>query len=272
MKKLRLNRLAITSVLAAGLSVSLASPAVHATQSALPTSEKNINEVMQQYFAQNEKQMDDIIHRYLVQHPEVLLEMSTALKAKQDQISAQSVSEVIKAHADDIYHDSSDPSIGPAKASKTLVEFLDYNCGYCRHAWPMVKSLLASSNDVRVVFKEYPILSDGSVLAAQASLIVNKIHPDRFIGFHDAMMNYDGKIDSEQVVAELAGAAGLDWDEIKQHMKDQDIDAQLRKIHGLGRDMNVTGTPAFFVGDQLMGGSPRAPEDLQQLIDQAKPL
>lgn len=216
--------------------------------------------------------VEQIVHEYLLTHPEVLLEMSTALKAKQDQQVQSSRSDAISAAADELYRNTADPAFGPAKSKLTLVEFYDYNCGYCKTTRGMISALHQANPGLRIAMKPYPILSDGSVVAAQAALVTQKLHPEKFPALHEALLGYQGKLDSEAAIAGVTASVGLDWNEIRQHLNDKDIDAYLRQVHALASQLNITGTPAFVVGDQYLGGAPRTPDALVELIKSANPL
>ncbi|MCD8548302.1 MAG: DsbA family protein [Aeromonadaceae bacterium] len=220
----------------------------------------------------NQAEIEQIVHQYLVSHPEILIEMSDALRAKQQAAQDAEDLRLLKQHAKALYHNPADPSGGPADATLTLVEFIDYNCGYCKRAWPSLKAAIDENPKLRHVYKEFPILSEGSVLAAKAALAVHQLTPQHYLAFHNALMAYQGSIKSEEQLAEVAKSLKLDWSSIKTAMQSPEVEKAIQANHQLAQQLGVTGTPAFFVGDKALRGAPRSPEDLLAVIQSAKPL
>jgi len=135
--------------------------------------------------------VEQIVRDYLVKNPEILVEMSNALRAKQESQQAESDKSLIKAHSKQLYANQ-DPEMGNPKASLTIVEFFDYNCGYCKRAHPLVKQLMAEDKDIRYIYKQFPILSESSYFAARAALAVQLGQPDKYQAFHEKLYTAAG--------------------------------------------------------------------------------
>ena len=165
----------------------------------------------------------------------------------------------------DLQHDPSSPATG-APDGVTVVEFFDYHCGFCRRAEPTVEKLIASHQNVRFVFKEFPILGPESLLAAKASLAADK--QGGYLKFHQALMEVPGSIGMD-LIEKLAAEQHLDVAKLKADMNSPDIQSSLERNEELGRRLGVNATPSFIIGSELVAGVTDA-ADLEKLIAQAK--
>lgn len=197
-------------------------------------------------------EIGQIVHDYLIKNPEVLREAFTELQAREKAQQEADAQAKLKDNADALYRAEGDLSVGNPKASVTLVEFFDYNCGYCKKAFPDIVKLTETDKDLRIIFKEFPILGPGSVAAARAALASRK--QDKYWEFHQAMMRFQGQKDETAVMA-IAKRTGLDTDKLATDMKDPAVDAVLSKNLQLGQALGIEGTPGFILGDQLVPGA-----------------
>jgi protein-disulfide isomerase len=205
----------------------------------------------------DESQKDEIraiIKDYLLKEPEVLREALMELNRKQE-VAAE---EERKKALSSLYKEQTPYSFGDGNI--TVVEFFDYNCGYCRKAFEEVTELTKQDKDLRVVFIEFPILSEGSRVASQAAIASTK--QNKYWEFHQALMRHNGPIQSEAVF-KVAGDIGLDIEKLKADMQAPEVDELIEKNLQLGTAMGVQGTPAFFIGDQAIPG---APAELQTML------
>ncbi|WP_303847715.1 DsbA family protein [Aeromonas sobria] len=209
--------------------------------------------------------VEQIVRDYLVKNPEILVEMSNALRAKQESQQAESDKALIKAHSKQLYANN-DPEMGNPKASLTVVEFFDYNCGYCKRAHPLVKQLMAEDKDIRYIYKQFPILSESSYLAARAALAVQLGQPDKYPAFHEKLYTHQGPLADDAQVKQLAQAAGVDWSKVEAKIKDGSIDQNLGTNRALAEALGISGTPAFIIGDQILRGAPRDLASLKGFI------
>lgn len=196
-------------------------------------------------------EMETLVHDYLLEHPELLQEMAIKLEAKQKATETEARMTNLKAHAPEIFHDETDAVIGNPKGDVTLVEFMDYNCGWCKKSVLEVQALLEKDKNVRVVMKEFPIFGEGSEYAAKAALA--SVKQGKYWQLHQAMFSAEGKITPE-VVDQIATEQGLDLAKMKADMQDPLIAANIQKTQILAQTLLFTGTPAFVVDDQVSPG------------------
>jgi protein-disulfide isomerase len=137
--------------------------------------------------------VEQIVRDYLVKNPEILVEMSNALRAKQESQQAENDKTLIEAHAKQLFANQ-DPESGNPKGSLTVVEFFDYNCGYCKRAHPLIQQLLSEDKEIRYIYKQFPILSETSYYAARAALAVKLGQPDKYQAFHDKLYAHQGPL------------------------------------------------------------------------------
>ncbi len=198
-----------------------------------------------------------IIKEYLLEQPEILREAINELNKRQEVAAA----EERKKSLAPLYKEATPFSTGNGKI--TLVEFFDYNCGYCRKAFHNVLDLAKEEKDFRVVFVEFPILTEGSRVASEAAIAATK--QGKYFEFHRALITFNGPVKADTVF-KVAADVGLDVEKLKADMKAPEVDALIEKNLQLGTAMGVQGTPAFFIGDQSIPG---APEELKSIIKSA---
>jgi len=206
-------------------------------------------------------EIGDVVRAYLLDHPEVLVDAMNALQAKQDKAAKDKAAAVIKSRPNDIFNDGYSFVAGNPKAKVTLVEFFDYNCGYCRKAFDKMMSLASPNSNVRFIFKEFPILSPESETCAKAAFAAGK--QGKYLEFHKAMMSHPGRA-NEQAIEDVAKQIGLNLHELHKDMNDPTIAAHVEQNLKLGQDLSFDGTPSFIVGNQVMSGW--SEQDLDKLI------
>jgi len=200
-------------------------------------------------------QVEAIVHDYMLAHPEILPE---AMEKLRDRESGKTVA----ANRDAIVTPFGSAWAGNPKGDVTLVEYFDYNCGYCRASLPMIAKLIAADPKVRVVFRELPILSAESRVAARASLAAAQ--QGKFAAFHDAL--YAGGQVSDATIAAAAAKAGVD---INQVGFTKTADAEIGKNMETAAKLGMTGTPSWVVGDRILSGALPL-EDLQKAVAAAR--
>jgi protein-disulfide isomerase len=157
----------------------------------------------------------------------------------------------VAAHRSELFADPNSPVGGNSKGDVTVVEFFDYNCPYCRAAEPMLEKLVAQDHQVRIVYKEFPILGPGSHFAAQAALAADE--QGKYLPFQKAMLSYQGSITEDSAMS-IAKQVGLDTGRLQQDMLDAKIGAELAHMHTLADTLRLSGTPSFVVGDTVFRG------------------
>src|SRR5438067_1000422 len=154
-------------------------------------------------------EVQDIIKNYLIANPEIVRDAMNALQIREDATAKAAQTMAIADNSELIFDSNREVVLGNPRGKTTLVEFFDYNCAYCRAAHQDMLDLMAKDPDVRVVLKEFPVLGDGSVQAAQVGVAVHLVAPDKYFAFHDALIREKGQIDGERALA-IAGEVGVD--------------------------------------------------------------
>jgi len=198
--------------------------------------------------------IEQVIHDYLIKHPEVVIE---ALKAGQEAEKAQEAAEAkaeIAKRRDEILNDPTSPVGGNPKGDVTIVEFFDYRCPYCKQMEPGLEALIKEDPNLRIVYKEFPILGPDSLIASRVALAAARQGNDKYLRFHAAMMSTKGQI-NEAVILKTAEDAGLDMTRIKADMNSPEIEALIKKNYSLADGLDIKGTPALIIGDTMTPGA-----------------
>jgi protein-disulfide isomerase len=213
------------------------------------------------FSGEQRKEIEKIVKNYLITNPEIFLEAQTALEAKMEKEQAEKLKVAIAENAKEIYRDPQADLAGNANGDITVVEFFDYNCGYCKRGLHDVIKLVESDPNVRVVFKELPILSKGSEEASRVAIASGK--QGKYWDVHKAMLEAKGVMNEANALA-IATKLGLDIDKLKKDMASPEVEAEIKKSEALAKKMGVNGTPHFLVGDRAIPG---APEDLYDQLE-----
>lgn len=210
---------------------------------------------------EQKKAIGGIIKEYLLEHPDVLIDVQNALEAKLEKEHAEKLQKFMAENAKDIYRSPNSSIAGDPEGDITVVEFFDYNCGYCKRGLPDVQKLIQSDKKVRFVFKELPILSKGSEETAKIALAAKR--QGKYWEFHQAMLNYKGQANKASSL-KIAEGLGLDVDKLKADMDGKDVNGELDEMKALAKKIGINGTPHFLVGDKSIPG---APEDLHDQLE-----
>ena len=193
-----------------------------------------------------------IVREYLLEHPEVIEEAIQVLQAKRESREQDRVRAALREHDKALRSHPMSPVSGNPKGDVTLVEFFDYQCGYCKRSLKPVKDLLETDRQLRIVWKEFPILGPVSRFAARAAMASEK--QGRYLEFHVAVMGSRGKLTEDRVMA-IAGSVGLDVQRLRRDMEDPAIEEYLDETIRLAQVLDIRGTPAFVIGDTLVPGA-----------------
>ena len=183
----------------------------------------------------------------ILENPEIIMQAVAILKQR----NSERVASGAKAVRLQLENDPSSPNLGNLKGNVTVIEFFDYNCPYCRQASKTVQALIASDPNVRVIFREWPVLGEASIFAARAALASRA--QGKYEEFHWALMNGEGRA-TEASVLKVARDLGLDIPLLQVDMASQTVDLHLEQSNTLARSLEFTGTPAFIVGDKTAPG------------------
>ena len=202
-----------------------------------------------------------IVKDYLLKNPELLIEIQGALEAKMEKDQADKLKAFMAENAKAIYRAPNASVAGNPEGDITVVEFFDYNCGYCKRGMPEIRKLIEKDNRVRVVFMELPILSKGSDEAAHAALAAKR--QGKYWEFHQELLTVKG-LANEASSLKIAQQLGLDIEKFKADMKSKDVADEIEQMKALAKKMGISGTPHFLVGDKSIPG---APEDLHDQLE-----
>ncbi|WP_375263161.1 DsbA family protein [Palleronia sp.] len=196
----------------------------------------------------------DEVRSYLLDNPDVLMEAISVLESREQQAQAQSDAELIAENSEALFEDGQSWVGGDPEGDVTVVEFLDYRCGYCRRAFPEVSELIESDGNIRFIVKEFPILGEQSILASRFAIATQRIAgDDAYEAVHDDLMTLRGEVNQASLQG-IAADHGLDWDAISAEMNVAAVDARIEESLALGQSMGISGTPSFVFGDQMVRG------------------
>ena len=199
------------------------------------------------------EQIESVIQDYLDRHPEVVQKALDTIQQREEAARDKRQRDAMAAHAKDLYEDPASPVAGNPRGSVTLVEFFDYSCPHCKHAEPAVKSALDKEGPegaLRVVYKEFPILGPGSLYASRAALA--SIPQGKYAAFHRALM--EAQVIDEDAVQGIAKQVGLDVPRLLKDMESPAVQRAIEDNARLAGELEIQGTPAFIIGDQLLPG------------------
>jgi len=218
--------------------------------------------------AAQKKEVEAVVRDYLRRNPEVLVESIQALRQKDEAQARQAVTRNLKALKKDLEDNPGSPVGGNPKGDITIVEFFDYRCPYCKKIFPSIQKLLKDDGNIRYVFKEFPILGPVSVAASEAAVAAWYQDKSKYMALHARLMSDKGSLSKDEVLL-FAGDAGYDADKIEKAMKSAKVQAELRKNARLAQALNITGTPAFIIGGQIVPGAISI-TDMKDLVKTAR--
>ena len=195
------------------------------------------------------------VRAYLLENPEVLMEALDVLEQRQAVAEVMQDQVLVATNADAIFASPFDYVGGNPEGDITLVEFLDYRCGYCRRVFPDVERLIEEDGNIRFIIKELPILGEASVLATRFALSAKMIAGDEaYRDLHDAMMVMRADVSEASLMA-LATELGLDGDAIMNNIGSSEITEVIETNYALAQRLNISGTPSFIMNDQMLRGA-----------------
>lgn len=212
------------------------------------------------------KAIETIIRNYLIENPEVLIEAMAAYEAKQKLAEEADRVRALEANRAALFDDPASPVIGAVAGDVTIVEFFDYRCPYCRVTAARLRDLVAEDPGVRLVMKEFPILSPESEVAARAALAAAR--QGKYEAFHFALMDQPGDL-SERHLRATANKTGVDPDQMFDDMEDREFKTMIAVNRGIARQLKITGTPAMVIGDQVIPGAIEL-DQLRALVAQVR--
>jgi protein-disulfide isomerase len=211
-----------------------------------------------------QEELKRFIRDYLVNNPEVLKEAALALHAKEE--AAQAEKRTVALGRKELLESPEGTVIGNPKGDVTVVEFFDYNCGYCKAFFPTLMDTLKSDSNIRVVLKEFPILATSSITAAKAAMAAAK--QNKYAEMHTALISHKGALNEETIMS-LAKGVGLDTTRLQADMKAPELDAVIKQNEDLADALQITGTPALIIGKTVVAGA-IGKDKLKELVAAAR--
>ena len=198
-----------------------------------------------------EQQIRELVLDTIRANPEIIQEAITLLQQRQEERKAERIASILTENRELFERDPTAPVLGNPEGDVTLVEFFDYNCPYCKQVAGDVKSLIEKDGNIRLVYREWPILGEGSVFAARAALAARK--QGKYEAMHWALMSL--KRADERSVLQVASDLGLDIEKLQNDMQSSEIDEHIGISHELTQALGITGTPSFTIGDKVIFGA-----------------
>jgi thiol-disulfide isomerase/thioredoxin len=197
--------------------------------------------------------LNPMIEQYLLSDPKLLQRMSTALEETLRGEEAERTTAAMSEFHDSIFNAPGQIVLGNPDGDVTLVEFFDYNCGYCRAALPDMAALLAEDPNLKIVLKEFPILSNESIDAARIGVLVGQSDAD-YWNFHQALFTSRGKVD-KAVALEAAQDLGLSPVELELQMGSDSVAQTIQASYEIAQALGITGTPTYIIGNEIIPGA-----------------
>jgi protein-disulfide isomerase len=257
MSRLSFGLVLIVGLLAGGLGVSLLN------RGPAPLSDTDVRGMITEAIAadkagtappMDEMQLEALVDDYLMNNPSILDRMTAKLTATKKAAARAEQAKLIAANYSAIYDDAGNVVIGNPDGDVTLVEMFDYNCGYCRGAGPDMAALIQEDPNLKIILKEFPILSDGSVEAAKVAVLVNEDRKLDYWAFHQKLFSTRGAVDARAALS-AAEAVGGNRVSMMIDMNKASIGDTLQKSYELAEALNVSGTPTYIIGDELIPGA-----------------
>jgi protein-disulfide isomerase len=206
---------------------------------------------------------EKIVRDYLLANPQILREMAEKLR-EQDEAKADAArADVFKKAGSEIYNSEHQVVLGNPNGDVTLVEFFDYNCGYCKKALADTEELLRSDSKLRIVLKEFPVLGQDSVDAARVALALHSKAPEKYLEFHRRLLSAEGA--SAEVALGIAAELGVDPAALSAALADPKIEENLVEVQKMARQLNINGTPTYVIADRVLPGAVGS-DTLKELI------
>ncbi|MGY8990429.1 MAG: DsbA family protein [Rhodospirillales bacterium] len=209
--------------------------------------------------------IEKVLREVLRTNPEIVVEAIEAYRAKQEAEKANKAREALASRRKELNGGAMTPIGGNPKGTVTVVEFFDYQCGYCKRVFPSILALIQSDKRIRYVFKELPILGPASMLASRAAIAAWEIDQKKYLPFHTALMASRGRL-NEGKILRIAKDSGINPDELQKQMKEPEVFQELQNNLNLAQALNINGTPAFIIGNQIIPGAVSL-DELKRMVE-----
>jgi protein-disulfide isomerase len=201
-------------------------------------------------------EIEGIVKDYLIAHPEVMQEVMSTIEKRQQEADAEKLRATIRTNNATLFNSTHQVVLGNPHGSVTMVEFFDYNCGFCKRALPDMIKLMKTDSNLRFVLKEFPVLGEGSVQAAHVAVAARMQDPSgaKYIEFHQKLLGGRGPADKARALA-VAKEVGFDMGRIERDMGSEEVKITIDEDAKLADALGINGTPSYVVGDELVVGA-----------------
>lgn len=210
-----------------------------------------VNANAENTFETQKEVIENVVRNYLLENPSIIREALQALQVQEAKEKQELAAGNLKRLNKEIFADPNSPTAGNKDADVSIVAFYDYNCHYCKQSLPALNNLLAKDPSLKIIYKEFPILSPTSQLAAKAALAADR--QGKFLEFHNALLS--AEMINDEVIKSISDRLGLNYDKLQKDMNDEKINEVLSNNYNLAAALNIQGTPAYIVGTQLIPGA-----------------
>lgn len=200
------------------------------------------------------KELGKIIKEYLIENPEILVEAQAVLEQRQQLQQQQRMKNVIADMSDDLAGSPDDIIFGNPDGDVTIVEFFDYNCGYCKRAMSDMIDIVENDSNVKFILKEFPILGPESVEASSVSIAVNRVAPEKAAQFHTEMLGTEGRANKDKAMS-IAESLGINLAALEKELEDNALMEGIGKTYEIAQALEINGTPSYVVGDEPIFGA-----------------
>jgi protein-disulfide isomerase len=215
-------------------------------------------------------EIENIIKSYLIAHPEVLQDVMAEIDKRQAEAETEKHKEGVKQYSKVLFYSPRQVTLGNPNGDVTMVEFFDYNCGFCRRALADMLGLMKQDPKLRVVLKEFPVLGPGSVEAAQVAVAVRMQDKDgkKYLEFHQKLLGGRGQADRTHAI-EAAKEAGVDMTRLEKDMASDEIKATIEENMKVAEALGLNGTPSYVIGSDVVVGAVGLPT-LKEKVEAAR--
>ncbi|GAA4664230.1 DsbA family protein [Bartonella pachyuromydis] len=203
------------------------------------------------------RDIQEIVRDYLLTHPEIMIEMQLILQEKLEKRDAQDVqtqASIIHFFKKEIFYSPHDAVLGNPNGKKVLIDFFDYNCGYCKISYSHIENLIKEYPDLRVILKDLPILGADSMAAHTVAHAFRKQFPEKYPQFYKALLTSKSRANEAKAI-KIAVSLGADEKELRNAIKNPSLQNSFKENLGIASQLNITGTPSYIIGEKVFIGA-----------------
>ena len=200
-------------------------------------------------FSKNEENIfdEDRIVKILSENKDILPRILNKLKVIEEQNNKKNIS----LYYEDLIKNEN-LFLGNKNGKDIIIEFFDYNCGYCKRSFPEIMELVSENKNIKVILKELPVLGESSILASKASIASQK--QNKYFEFHQELINFSGSI-SLSDIKKISKELGINFEQLQKDMNSDDTILLINESYRLADLIGVRGTPAFIINNDLIPGA-----------------